>query len=95
MMSNVIQNRWTARTPMSKALLIGGCVCWTAIGAALMYWSYQLSLPYNACPTRLQEQHPEFNPPPTSQMREWVFRFLGATFLLLSILLSSGVWNSN
>jgi len=63
------------------------------LGATLLYWSAQLSLRYNAWTTNFRERHPNFNTPPTPQMRElntkimaWLFRIVGGLLVLLAIL---------
>jgi hypothetical protein len=63
-------------------------------GFALLFWSRDLSLRYNAWTTRLREKHPRINPPPTPKMRAlnesimtWIFRFVGALFLAEAIVL--------
>jgi hypothetical protein len=73
-----------------------GCV--GVFGAALCYWSAQLSLFYNAWTTRLRERHPYINPPPTDDARnsntrimKWLFRILGAFLLLLAIVVLLGI----
>jgi hypothetical protein len=70
-------------------------------GAVLLYWSRTFSLRYNAWTTRFRERHQRINPPPTPEMRElntkimtWLFRFLGAFLLLLSVLTLIAVGNS-
>jgi hypothetical protein len=87
---------------MSKPLLtvVWGCV--TVLGAAIFYWSGQLSVRYNAWTASFRERHPHINPPPTPETRElntkimaWLFRFLGALLFLLSILALIGIRNSN
>jgi hypothetical protein len=71
------------------------------VGMALAYWSRQLSAGYNAWTTTLRERHPNINPLPTLEMRElntkimtWLFRLLGAFFVILSILTPLSVWDS-
>jgi hypothetical protein len=78
---------------MSKILLNVLCGSLSAIGAAVFYWSGQLSSRYNAWTTGFRARHPQLNPPPTTQMRQlntevmtWLFRLLGAFLVLLAIL---------
>jgi uncharacterized membrane protein YjgN (DUF898 family) len=78
---------------MSKALPLVGLGCLTVLGAILLYWSGKLSLRYNAWTTSFRQRHPDINPQPTRQMREfntkimmWIFRIVGAFLILFSIL---------
>ena len=71
------------------------------IGLALVYWAQQLSIRYNGWTTRLRQEHPRIDPPPTPEMRAlntkimtWIFRVLGVCLLLLSVVAFFGAWGS-
>ena len=59
------------------------------LGLALIIWANPLSVRYNAWTTRLRENHPNINPPPTPEWRARntkimtvLFRVAGSAFLL-------------
>jgi hypothetical protein len=86
---------------MYKTLLAVGLGNLALLGAALIYWSRQLSLRYNGWTTRIRERHPTIIAPPTPEARElntklmmWLFRLLGAWLVLLSVLSLSAIWHS-
>ncbi len=68
-------------------------------GIALIYFSSDLSVRYNAWTTAFRERHSRINPPPTDRMRAlntkimtWLFRLLGAYVFLYSLVLLLGIW---
>ncbi len=69
------------------------------LGAALVYWSRPLSIRYNSWTTIFRVRHPRVCSPVTVQRLElntttmtWLFRFLGASFVFLSIWTLLSIW---
>ena len=64
-------------------------IAFVVVGVVLLIWAGPLSRRYNAFTTRFRERHPNFNPPPTPDMRarntkifSIILRVMGVFFIL-------------
>jgi hypothetical protein len=83
---------------MEKTLLTIVWCSFAAISAAVSYRAPALSIRYNAWTTSFRERNPHINAPPTPEARKkntrimtWLFRVLGAFFVVYSLLMLLGI----
>jgi hypothetical protein len=78
---------------MNRTGLIALWSCVSLFGVMVFVGALQLSQRYNAWTTTLRRRHPRINPPPTEQARKlneaimmWLFRIVGAYFVVMALL---------